>query len=115
MLKSLTLDFFNPNQEIEVVIDEERDRCLLLTMGWRQKRRVKGNTVHIRLKGNKFWVAPKGHDKEDGLEHGIATDEFSAGVHNEDIVLAFHHPNMRPYTEFAVKEQLDIETHQACT
>ena len=86
----------NPNQEIEVVIDEERDHYLLLTMGWRQKRRVKGNTVHIRLKGNKFWV------EEDGLEHGIATDLLEAGVPNEDIVLAFHHPNMRPYTEFAV-------------
>jgi hypothetical protein len=35
-------------------------------------------------------------------EDGIATDLLEAGVPKEDIVLAFHAPEMRPYTEFAV-------------
>ncbi len=40
--------------------------------------------------------------EEDWTEGGIATDLLEAGVPKEDIVLAFHPPKMRPYTEFAV-------------
>jgi hypothetical protein len=30
----------------------------------------------------------------------VATDLLAAGVHKEDIVLGFRHPNVRQYTEF---------------
>ncbi|MGI2904577.1 element excision factor XisI family protein [Tolypothrix sp. VBCCA 56010] len=40
--------------------------------------------------------------EEDRTENGIATDIVRAGVPKEDIVLAFHEPNMRQYTDFAV-------------
>ncbi|MFM6003160.1 MAG: element excision factor XisI family protein, partial [Sphaerospermopsis kisseleviana] len=33
---------------------------------------------------------------------GIATDLVRVGVPKEDIVLAFHEPKMREYTNFAV-------------
>lgn len=85
-----------PDQETEVVFDEERDHYMLVTMGWADKRRVRAYTVYVRLKEGKFWI------EDDGLEDGIATDLLEAGVPHEDIVLAFHHPKMRPYTEFAV-------------
>jgi hypothetical protein len=84
------------NQEVEVVIDEVHDHYMLTTMGWRQSHRIKGNIVHVRLRNGKFWI------EEDGLEQGIATDLLEAGVLAEDIVLAFHHPDVRPMTEFAV-------------
>lgn len=84
-----------PDQETEVVFDEERDHYMLVTVGWAGKRRVRAYTVYVRLKNGKFWI------EDDGLENGIATDLLEAGVPNEDIVLAFHHPKMRPYTEFA--------------
>ena len=35
-------------------------------------------------------------------EEGIAAHLLEAGIPKEDIVLAFHSPDMRPYTEFAV-------------
>ncbi|MEZ4707425.1 MAG: element excision factor XisI family protein [Caldilineaceae bacterium] len=38
----------------------------------------------------------------DWTEEGIATELLAAGVPNADIVLVFHHPIVRPYTEFAV-------------
>ncbi|MEZ4861109.1 MAG: element excision factor XisI family protein [Caldilineaceae bacterium] len=50
----------------------------------------------MRLHNDKFYI------EVDGTEQGIATDLLEAGVPKEDIVLAFHHPAMRPYTEFAV-------------
>jgi hypothetical protein len=34
-------------------------------------------------------------------EVGIANELIEAGVPKEDIVLAFHHPEERKYTEFA--------------
>lgn len=53
-------------------------------------------TVYIRIQGGKFWI------EEDWTEDGIATELVSAGVPKEDIVLAFHEPKTRQYTEFAV-------------
>jgi hypothetical protein len=82
--------------ETEVVFDEERDHYILYTIGWWPKGRVCGATVHVRLRNGKFWV------EEDWTEDGIATDLLEAGVPKEDIVLAFHPPDMRLHTEFAV-------------
>ncbi len=36
------------------------------------------------------------------LEDGIANDFLAAGIPKDKIVLAFHPPSVRPYTEFAV-------------
>ena len=52
-------------------------------------------TVYVRIRDGKFWI------EEDWTEDGIATDLVRAGVPKEDIVLAFHDPQMRQYTEFA--------------
>ncbi len=82
--------------ETELVFDEERDHYMLLKVGWWTEGRVRGATVYVRLRRGKFWI------EEDWLEDGIVTDLLEAGVPNEDIVLAFQHPDMRPLTEFAV-------------
>lgn len=84
-----------PGLETEVVFDEERDHYMLLNVGWSPQGRVRGATVYVRLRNGKFWV------EEDWLEDGIATDLLKADVPKEDIVLAFHHPDMRPLGEFA--------------
>ncbi|WP_333146915.1 element excision factor XisI family protein [Microcoleus sp. B13-B6] len=51
--------------------------------------------VYVRIRDRKFWI------EEDWTEDGIATDLVRAGVPKEDIVLAFHEPGMRQYTDFA--------------
>lgn len=79
-----------------VVFDEERDHYILHTVGWKDKRRIWNTLVYVRIQDGKYWI------EVDGLEEGIATDLIEADVPNEDIILAFHHPSMRPYTEFAV-------------
>ena len=84
------------DQEASVVTDTIHDHYLLTLLGWRQDRRVRSNVVYLRLRNQKIWI------EEDGLEQGIAVDLIEAGVPKEDIVLAFHHPNVRPLTEFAV-------------
>lgn len=79
-----------------MVVDETNDHYLLLNLGWKERRRIWGTSLHVRIRDGKFWI------EEDGLEEGFATDLLEAGVPKEDIVLAFHHPKMRPHTEFAV-------------
>lgn len=88
----------NPREgrETELIFDEERDHYLLVHNGWVGKKRIRGTTVYVRLREGKFWI------EEDWLEYGITDDLLEAGIPKEDIVLAFHAPEMRKYTEFAV-------------
>jgi hypothetical protein len=86
----------NPDVETVVAFDEQRDHYMLLKVGWSPRGRVRGTTLYVRLRNDKFWI------EEDWTEDGIATDLLAAGVPNEDIVSAFHPPEMRPFTEFAV-------------
>jgi hypothetical protein len=78
------------------IFDDVRDHYLLVNVGWSGKRHHFGATLYLRLRNGKIWI------EEDWTEYGIATDLLAAGVPKEDIVLAFHHPDMRPLTEFAV-------------
>ena len=85
-----------PEREVVVVCDIERNHYQLNRIGWDGDRRIWQTIVYVRLRKEKFWI------EIDGLEDGIATDLLDAGVPNEDIVLAFHHPTLRPHTEFAI-------------
>lgn len=85
-----------PNRETVTVFDDTNAHYLLHTMGWQDEKRIWNTIVYVRLQAGKFWI------EEDGLERGLATDLLAAEVPNEHIVLAFHHPKVRPYTEFAV-------------
>lgn len=85
----------NSDIESALLLDPIRDQYLLLKMGWHQDNRIKRNVIHLRLKDQKIWI------EEDWTEDGIATDLLQAGVPREDIVLAFHPPHLRQFTEFA--------------
>jgi len=93
-------DFENralPNDlESHLIIDETHDRYMLFRVGWRGKNRINTPVLYLHLKNNKIWI------EEDWTEDGIATDLLRADIVNRDIVLAFHHPDKRSYTEFAV-------------
>lgn len=81
----------------QTVFDRRRDQYLLVDVGWNNKRfRVHGALVHVEIIDGKFWI------QYDGIEGGIATDLEAAGVPKSDIVLAFHEPELRKYTEYAV-------------
>ncbi|MDZ8108590.1 MAG: XisI protein [Nostoc sp. DedQUE12a] len=82
--------------ETQAILDTERDHYLLLHTGWHGNRRTHGCSLHLDIKDGKIWV------QHDGTEVGIATQLLELGVPKEDIVLAFHSPYMRQFTEFAV-------------
>ena len=82
--------------ETSCAFDDERNRYLLLSVGWHGDRRVSGTTIHARLANGKIFI------EEDWTEEGIATQLVAAGVPHQDIVLAFHPPGLRHLSEFAV-------------
>ena len=78
-----------------LMFDDERSQYLWFNIGWKQGKRVKGISVYIRIKNEKIYI------EEDLTEEGIATELMRLGVPVSDIVLAFHPPEVRKYTEFA--------------
>jgi hypothetical protein len=50
----------------------------------------------VEIINDKIWI------HRDGLEDGIANDLVRAGIPKSQIVLGFHPPKIRQYTEFAV-------------
>ncbi|MDB9524784.1 XisI protein [Oscillatoria sp. CS-180] len=81
--------------ESALVFDETHDHYLIVLMGWNDDERIKSNMIHVRLKDGKIWI------EEDWTETGVATDLLENGISKDAIVLAFHPPQVRRYTEFA--------------
>lgn len=86
----------SPDIETLLIVDEAKAHYIWMNLGWQNGERVTGMTVYVRIRDGQFWI------EEDWTEDGIATDLVRAGVPREDIVLAFHEPKMRQYTDFAV-------------
>ena len=84
------------DMETHILFDEERNHYMLFRTGWWRDRRIRTAGLYVRLTNGKIWI------EEDRTPEGLATDLLAAGVPNEHIVLAFHHPDIRPFTEFAV-------------
>ena len=80
-----------------IVFDEERDRYLLLYVGWRDEERLHGCPIHLDIQDGKIWI------QRDFTEEGIANELAEMGVPRTDIVLGFRSPYVRQFTEFAVR------------
>jgi ketopantoate reductase len=81
--------------QIEVIIDESNDHYELIHAGWHDAYRIHGSVIHIDIRNDKIWI------QHDGTEGGIANELVEAGIAHHQIVLAFKHPDIRPYTDFA--------------
>ncbi|MGK7929053.1 MAG: XisI protein [Spirulina sp.] len=79
-----------------LIVSDDKKNYLLMTMGWEKGVRVHGCVTHLEVIDDKVWI------HRDGLEDGIANDLVRAGIPKSQIVLGFHPPKIRTYTEFAV-------------
>jgi hypothetical protein len=88
----------NPNgdEEVQLIFDRERHHYQLVNIGWKEQKRIYGVIIHIDIKDNKIWI------QRDGTEIGIANQLIAVGVPKQDIVLGFHAPYKRSFTDFAV-------------
>ncbi len=80
--------------EVQAIFDGQQDHYQLLYVGWRGNKRDFGCILHLDIKDGRIWI------QHDGTEEGIANRLVEMGVPKQDIILAFHEPSVRQFTEF---------------
>ncbi|MDY6806593.1 MAG: XisI protein [Cyanobacteriota bacterium] len=80
----------------ELIFDPVGDHYLFFRVGWNDKKRIYGCIIHIDIIDEKIWI------QYNGTEVGLAEELLALGVPKQDIVLGYHSPYMRQFTEFAV-------------
>ncbi len=88
----------SPDSEVEtqIVFDTERDHYQLMNVGWKNQRRVYGCFLHIDIKDGKVWL------QHNGTEYEVAEELANLGIPKQDIVIGFHSPFKRQFTDYAV-------------
>ncbi len=81
--------------ENQVIFDAEHDHYLLLKVGWIGDQRIYYPMFHFDIKDNKIWVQENTTDVE------LDKDLEEMGISKKEIVVGFHHPRMREYSDFA--------------
>ena len=82
--------------EVETIFDTERNHYQIVHVGWDNKSRVYGCSIHIDIINEKIWI------QWNGTEVDIADELVQMGVPKQDIVIGFHSPYLRKFTDFAV-------------
>ena len=81
--------------QIRLIIDPVNDHFQVLYAGWHQDKQVFSVIFHFDIIDSKIWI------QRNISDYDIVGDIENKGVPKSDIVLAFHSPNMRPFTEYA--------------
>lgn len=82
--------------EMQTVFDNERDHYQVVAVGWDNKQRVYGCSIHIDIKDSKIWL------QTNNTEIDIGQDLLNSGVPKEDIVIGFHPPSLRAISGYAI-------------
>jgi hypothetical protein len=84
------------DMQVRVLLDPRNDHYQVLHAGWRNGRQIFSVVFHFDIVDGKIWV------QRNISDYDIIEDIEAKGVPKSDIVLAFHAPEMRPFTEYAV-------------
>ena len=79
-----------------LIVSRDRNHFMLVDEGWENNLRVHGCIVHAQIRNDKIWI------HYDGIEDGITGELVAAGVPKDCIVLAFHPPEVRSHTGYAI-------------
>jgi XisI protein len=85
----------NSGIEVELIFDTENDHYLLLDIGWQKAHRVHDCIFHFDIKDDKIWLQENNTDLE------VDEDFAEMGISSDEIVVGFHHPSMRKYSNYA--------------
>jgi hypothetical protein len=86
----------DPDVDMELILDTIRDHYQLVHVGWQDESRVYGCVLHLDIKDGKVWL------QHNGTENDIAAELVEMGIPKTDIVIGFHSPFKRQFTEYAV-------------
>ncbi|MEM9219055.1 MAG: XisI protein [Cyanobacteria bacterium P01_F01_bin.150] len=84
------------NVDTELILDTIRDHYQLVHVGWINDRRIYGCILHLDIKDGKVWL------QHNGTESDIAAELVEMGIPKTNIVIGFHSPFKRQFTEYAV-------------
>ncbi len=84
------------NLELQPIFDQNHDRYQLLYAGWHRKKRIFTPILQFDIKNDKIWL------QHNTTESDPTVALLELGIPKTDIVLGFHSPSMRRFTEFAV-------------
>ena len=82
--------------QIRLIIDTQNDHYQVLNSGWWKDRPIFSVIFHFDIINEKIWL------QRNVSDYDIVEDLEKKGVPKSDIVLAFHSPDMRQFTEYAV-------------
>jgi hypothetical protein len=85
-----------PDIETELIFDTKNNHYQLVTVGWQNGKRVHGIVLHLDIRDGKIWV------QHNGTEVDIAECLVETGISKDEIVLGFHTPFLRKFTEYAI-------------
>jgi XisI protein len=103
IIEAIFTDLTPPNSKLgdltyHWLMDKERQHYQLLLEGWDGTNRILEILVQIDIRGETIWI------QEDNTDYGVAETLVKQGIPRNQIVLGFHAPYKRPYTEFATGE-----------
>ena len=82
--------------ETQLIIDSERDHYLLLRVGWEKGKRINYAVFQFDIKDEKIWIQENNTDVE------VDRELEEMGISKKEIVVGFHHPSMREYSDYAI-------------
>ena len=82
--------------ESETIFDKEKDRYLLVHLGWKGQQRIYSAVLHLDICNSKIWI------QRNQTDSSLADDLVTRGVLREDIVLGLKPPFIREYTGLGV-------------
>ncbi|MBW4532684.1 MAG: XisI protein [Pleurocapsa minor HA4230-MV1] len=82
--------------ETEVIFDLDRDRYLLIDLGWQKHQRIYNCVIHLEIRDSKIWI------QRNQTDQPIADVLIAMGVAKEDIILGLQPPYIREYTGLGV-------------
>ncbi|TAD76133.1 MAG: XisI protein [Oscillatoriales cyanobacterium] len=82
--------------EIQTLFDGEHDHYQVLAIGWHNKQRIYGCSIHLDLKQGKVWI------QANNTELDIAQALVEQGIPKDDIVIGFQPPYLRRFSGYAI-------------
>ncbi|MDJ0692375.1 MAG: XisI protein [Xenococcaceae cyanobacterium MO_188.B32] len=82
-------DFATDDPEAQLIFDKERDRFLVMHVGWRNDYRIYGCAIQLDLIDDKVWI------QNNSTEIFVDRELIKRGVDPKDIVLGFRSPSIR--------------------
>lgn len=101
IIKQLLIDqsdgqSLNEDIESEIIFDEERERYLLIDLGWNGHQRFYNCVIHLEIRNGRIWI------QRNQTDVPIADKLIANGVAKKDVVLGLQPTYMREYTGLGI-------------